>query len=84
MLIHTSLALFDFAEVNGRKTRDRFPRDQWLVLARFGHMFNNEIPPMTLPEYAVYFSQFCTVATVPESDRRISAYLVYPSSPSSV
>ena len=26
---------FDFAEVNGRKTRDRISRDQWLILAKF-------------------------------------------------
>ena len=75
---------FDFAEVNGKKTRDRTSRDQWLVLAKFGQMFNNEIPSMTLPGHAVHFSQFHTVAAVLESDRRVSAYLAHPSSPALV
>jgi len=75
---------FDFADVNGRRTRDRIARDQWLILAKFDQMFNNEVPSMSLPEYAVHFGQFHTVAPVPASDRRVTAYLAHPSSPSSV
>ena len=75
---------FDFAEVNGRKTRDRVSRANWLILAKFGQMFKNEVPSMTLSEYAVHFSQFHTMEAAPKSDRRVSAYLAHPSSPSSV
>ena len=75
---------FDFAEVSGRKTRDIISRDQWLILAKFGQMFNNEIPFMTLPEYAVHFSQIHTVTPVPGSDPIVFAYLAQPSNSSSV
>ena len=46
---------FDFSEINGRKTRDRVSQDQWKILVKFDHMFNNDVPSLFLPEYAVHF-----------------------------
>ena len=73
---------FDFAEVNGRKTRDRVPQEQWQKLAKFDHMFSNEVPSLSLPEYAVNFGQFRTVHSVPEDNVRVEAYSAHPSTPS--
>ena len=53
----------------GKRETEFLHRANWLILAKFGQMFNNEDPSMTLPEYAVYFSQFHIVEAVPEYDR---------------
>ena len=71
---------FDFAEINGRKSRDRVPQDQWKILAKFDHMFSNEVPPLSLPEYAVHFGQFHTVYSPPENNVCVAAHLTHPSS----
>ena len=75
---------FDFAEINGRKSRDRVPEDKWKLLSKFEHMFNNEVPSISLPDYSVHFGQFHTIYDVPEDNSRISAYLANPSSPTTV
>ena len=75
---------FDFAEINGRKSRDRVPEDKWKLLSKFGHMFNNEVPSISLPDYSVHFGQFHTIYDVLEDNSRISAYLANPSSPTTV
>ena len=59
---------FDFAEGNCRKTRDRVPKDRWITLAKFGHMFNNEEPSIFLTGYAVHFGQYHTVYSVPDNN----------------
>ena len=46
---------FEFADINGRKTRDRVPQDRWEKLSKMGHMFSNEVPSLSLPEYSVHF-----------------------------
>ena len=75
---------FDFAEINGRRTRDRVPKEQWETLSKFQHMFNNEIPSSALPEYAVHFGQFHTQYSVPEVNTRVTAYLANPSDPTTM
>ena len=49
---------FDFAVVNGRKTRDRISLDKWEALSKFTHLFSNEIPDLSLPDYSIHCGQF--------------------------
>ena len=64
---------FDFAEGNCRKTRDRVPKDRWITLVKFSHMFNNEEPSIFLPDYAVHFGQYHTVYSVPDNNVCVAA-----------
>jgi hypothetical protein len=45
---------FDFATVNGRKTRDRISQSDWDVLAMHSSMFHNPIPWFDLPSYSIH------------------------------
>ena len=51
---------FDFATINGRKTRDRIPHERWEELEQRKHLFTNDLPSLTLPSYSVHLSQFHT------------------------
>ena len=75
---------FDFADVNGRRTRDRVPEAQWRILAKRTDLFSNEVPSLALPDYSVHFGQFHTSFTGQEVEARIDAYLANPSSPATV
>ena len=75
---------FDFAEINGTKIRVRVPQDQWRILTKFDYMFSNEVPSLSLPEYAVHFGQFHTVYSVSEDNVHVEAYFAHPLRPSTV
>ena len=75
---------FDFADVNGRRTRDRVPEAQWRILAKRTDLFSNEVPSLALPDYSIHFGQFHTSFTGHEIEARIDAYLANPSSPATV
>ena len=49
---------FEFAVINGRKTRDRVPEDQWKILHKHSNMFANEVPSLQLPDYSVHCNYF--------------------------
>ena len=48
---------FEFAVINGRKSRDRVGGERWKILAKFSHLFANEIPSLELPDYSVHCGQ---------------------------
>ncbi|KAL3762115.1 hypothetical protein ACHAWU_001566 [Discostella pseudostelligera] len=48
---------FDFAIINGRKSRDRIAQEQWDILAAHSSMFTNAIPSTTLPSYSIHVDQ---------------------------
>ena len=75
---------FDFADGYGKKTRDRVPQDRWEILSKYGHMFSNEVPSLSLPEYSVHFGQFHTTYDVPQDNWRMAAWLAHPLSPDMV
>ena len=52
---------FNFADVNGRRTRDRISLDQWKILHESSHLFTNEVPSLELPDYSIHYGQ-CHVA----------------------
>jgi hypothetical protein len=45
---------FNFATINGRKTRDRVPLDVWQILLRSRSSYDNEPPKLDLPTYSVH------------------------------
>ena len=45
---------FDFATVNGRKTRDRVDMEAWNALAANSLMFCNATPRFDLPSYSIH------------------------------
>jgi len=58
-LTHTDTYLhgpFEFATVNGRKTRDRVAQVDWDILSRFNSdsMFVNPLPRFVLPSYSIH------------------------------
>jgi hypothetical protein len=75
---------FDFAVINGRKSKDRVPFAQWKVLSTFKHLFNNETPSLSLPEYSVHCGQFHTSFVSAPTNARITAHLANPTSPATV
>jgi hypothetical protein len=45
---------FEFASVQGRKTRDRVSQDDWDILRRHSSMFQNTIPCFDVPTYLIH------------------------------
>jgi len=45
---------FDFATVNGRKTRDRISQPDWDVLKTHCNMFHNPLPRFDVPSYSIH------------------------------
>jgi hypothetical protein len=45
---------FDFAPVNGRKTRDRVGQEAWEMLTTKTLLFSNPIPQFDLPSYSIH------------------------------
>ena len=75
---------FDFAIVNGRKSRDRIGAEHWKKLGEHNHLFVNETPCLDLPDYSVHCGQFHTSLESPAITSRVVAYLAQPSSPDTV
>lgn len=55
---------FDFASVNGRKSRDRISQFDWDNLAKRSSMFQNVVPSTELPSYSIHVDE-CFHVTVP-------------------
>lgn len=72
---------FDFAAINGRKTRDRVSAVQWKILSKFNYMFTNETPCLLLPDYSVHCGQFHTSFHSARLEGRLDACYVTPSKP---
>jgi hypothetical protein len=56
-LLHSSTLLhgpFEFASVNGCKTRDRVSPADWDVLAKFSTLYQNPLPRFDLPSYSIH------------------------------
>ena len=45
---------FEFASVNGRKTRDRISPADWDALAKFSSLYQNPLPRFDLPLYSIH------------------------------
>ena len=75
---------FNFAIVNGRKTKDRISAQQWKSLTKYKHLFTNETPCVKLPDYSVHCGQFHTSFVSEPINARIDALLALPSSPDKV
>ena len=45
---------FDFASINGRKTRDRISNDNWEYLYNLSERFVNALPKRDLPTFSVH------------------------------
>ena len=75
---------FEFATINGRKTRDRVAEGHWRVLKKFGHLFTNETPCLDLPDYSIHCGQFHSTFECDRTYARVLAHLAQPSSPDSV
>ena len=45
---------FDFATINGRRTRDRISQDDWNVLSTHASQFSNLLPRFDLPSYSIH------------------------------
>lgn len=75
------LGPFDFAVINGRRTRDRVPASQWRILAGYQGKLVNEVPSLDLPDYSIHYGQFHTNFEEKSINDRIEAYLTTPSSP---
>ena len=69
-LLHSGTLLhgpFEFASVNGRKTRDRHSPADWDALAKFSLLYQNPLPRFDLPSYSIHVdrgihSTFCDQA----------------------
>jgi hypothetical protein len=48
---------FDFATVNGRKTRDRVSQDDWKSLLQLRGSYDNSPPSLDLPTYSVHIDR---------------------------
>jgi hypothetical protein len=56
-LTHESVYLhgpFDFATLNGRKTRDRISHHDWAILRGYNNLYGNAPPDLELPTYSVH------------------------------
>jgi hypothetical protein len=58
---------FEFATINGRKTRDRVASDDWKVLIEHKDLYSNEPPSMELPTYSVHIDCGVHVSFVDET-----------------
>ena len=74
---------FDFADVNGRRTRDRVPEAQWRLLSKYPGLAN-EVPSLDLPSYSVHYGQFHTVFFDKSVEAKLEAYFTSPSTPNTV
>ena len=45
---------FEFATINGRKSRDRVSLDDWKILAQNSSQYDNDAPKDDLPTYSVH------------------------------
>jgi hypothetical protein len=64
-LTHTDTYIhgpFDFATVNGRKTRDRISQVDWGILALHSSMFHNAAPCFDLPSYSIHVDRGVHIA----------------------
>ena len=54
---------FDFATLNGRKSRDRVSNDNWNILASLSSQYDNPPPTFDLPTYSVHVDPgvYCAV-----------------------
>jgi hypothetical protein len=57
---------FEFATVNGRKTRDRIDQVDWAILRSRTAMFHNPIPSVEIPTYSIHVDA-CAHTTVQHS-----------------
>ena len=55
---------FDFATVNGRKTRDRVSIDDWKILLSLRDSYHNTPPSLDLPTYSILFDRGVTTTFV--------------------
>lgn len=58
-LIHGSTYIhgpFDFAVVNGKKSRDRIALEHWQVLHARSALFSNDAPSLDLPDYSIHLA----------------------------
>jgi hypothetical protein len=65
-LTHTDTYIhgpFNFATVNGRKSRDRLSQQDWDILRSQTNMFHTPLPPSAVPSYSVHID-YCTHTTV--------------------
>jgi hypothetical protein len=60
---------FEFATINGRKTRDRVASDDWNVLIEHKDLYSNNPPSMELPTYSVHIDRGVHISFV---DKTIS------------
>ena len=75
---------FEFATINGRRTRDRVSGEHWKLLREFGHLFTNETPCLDLPDYSIHCGQYHSTFECDRIHARVLAHLAHPSSPDSV
>ena len=64
-LTHTDTFIhgpFDFATVNGRKTRDRISQADWDILVLHSSMFHNAAPRFDLPSYSIHVDRGVHIA----------------------
>ena len=56
---------FDFATINGRKTRDRIAAEHWEILLSLSTSYDNAAPNLDLPTYSVHTDPgtYCTFTT---------------------
>jgi hypothetical protein len=45
---------FDFATINGRRTRDRIAKADWDILSTHASQFSNSLPRFDLPSYSIH------------------------------
>ena len=69
---------FEFAIINGRKSRDRISEDNWNFLNKYNHMFANEIPSLQLPAYSVHCSRFHISIEDESISHRVAVNLTEP------
>ena len=55
---------FDFATVNGRKTRDRVSIDDWKILLSLRDSYHSTPPSLDLPMYSIHFDRGVTTTFV--------------------
>ncbi len=64
---------FDFAIVNGRKSRDRIGQEAWDALVARQSMFSNPLPRFDLPTYSIHvdhgtYTVYPNLITAPSGD----------------
>jgi hypothetical protein len=68
---------FDFASIQGRKTRDRISQDDWDILAKHTSMFGNPLPRFDVPTYSIHVNRG---AHVQFHDKALSNVLLFEAS----